>query len=47
MRAILKEKNIRVVHDDFLTYDTMKEYDLIVMNAWLGTGRGDEYENRC
>mgnify|MGYP002597131604 FL=1 len=38
LRAILKEKNIRVVHDDFLTYDTMKEYDLIVMNPPFSNG---------
>ena len=25
LRAVLKEKDFRVVHDDFLTYDTMKE----------------------
>ena len=38
LRAVLKEKNIRVVHDDFLTYDTMKEYDLIVMNPPFSNG---------
>jgi len=32
LRAILKEKKYRVVHDDFLTYQTMKRYSLIVMN---------------
>lgn len=32
LRAILKEKKFRVVHDDFLTYQTMKRYSLIVMN---------------
>ena len=32
LRAILKDKNLRVVHDDFLTYQTMKRYSLIVMN---------------
>jgi hypothetical protein len=29
---ILKGKGFRVVHDDFLTYDTYKKYDLIIMN---------------
>lgn len=38
LRAVLKEKNIRVVHDDFLTYNTMKEYDLIVMNPPFSNG---------
>lgn len=32
LRAILKEKKFRVVHDDFLTYQTMKRYSLIIMN---------------
>lgn len=32
LRAILKEKKLRVVHDDFLTYQTMKRYSLIIMN---------------
>lgn len=32
LRAILKDKKYRVVHDDFLTYQTMKRYSLIVMN---------------
>ena len=32
LRAILKDKRFRVVHDDFLTYHTMKRYSLIVMN---------------
>ena len=32
LRAILKDKGLRVVHDDFLTYQTMKRYSLIVMN---------------
>lgn len=38
LRAVLKEKNFRVVHDDFLTYDTMKEYDLIIMNPPFSNG---------
>lgn len=32
LRSILKDKKYRVVHDDFLTYQTMKRYSLIVMN---------------
>ena len=32
LRAILKDKGLRVVHDDFLTYNTRKEYSLIIMN---------------
>lgn len=32
LRHILKDKDYRLVYNDFLTYDTMKEYDLIIMN---------------
>lgn len=35
---ILKGKNFRVVYNDFLTYDTMKEYDLIIMNPPFSNG---------
>lgn len=38
LRCALKNKNFRVVHDDFLTYDTMKEYDLIIMNPPFSNG---------
>lgn len=38
LRHILKGKDYRVVHDDFLTYDTMKEYDLIMMNPPFSEG---------
>lgn len=38
LQHILKGKDFRVVHDDFLTYDTMKEYDLIVMNPPFSNG---------
>ena len=38
LQYILKGKNFRVVHNDFLTYDTMKEYDLIVMNPPFSNG---------
>ncbi len=36
LRSILKDKNYRLVYNDFLTYDTMKEYDLILEK--LGAG---------
>lgn len=32
LRAILKDKDLRVVHDDFLTFRTAKRYSLIIMN---------------
>ena len=32
LRNILKGKGCRVVHDDFLTFQTFRKYDLIVMN---------------
>jgi hypothetical protein len=38
LRHILKGKGYRVVHDDFLTFDTMKEYDLIIMNPPFSNG---------
>lgn len=38
LQQILKGKNFRVVYNDFLTYDTMKEYDLIVMNPPFSNG---------
>ena len=38
LRAILKEKGLRVVHGDFLTYTTMKEYSLILMNPPFDNG---------
>ena len=38
LRAILKDKGLRVVHDDFLTYSTMKRYSLIVMNPPFEAG---------
>ena len=38
LQHILKGKNYRVVHNDFLTYDTMKEYDLIIMNPPFSNG---------
>ena len=38
LQSILKGKEFRVVHDDFLTYNTMKEYDLIIMNPPFSNG---------
>ena len=38
LRAILKDKGFRVVHDDFLTFHTYKRYDLIVMNPPFNDG---------
>lgn len=38
LQHILKGKGFRVVHDDFLTYDTMKEYDAIIMNPPFDNG---------
>lgn len=38
LRAILKEPGFRVVHDDFLTYQTQKRYDLIIMNPPFADG---------
>lgn len=38
LQHILKGKNFRVVYNDFLKYDTMKEYDLIVMNPPFSNG---------
>ena len=38
LQHILKGKNFRVVHNDFLTYDTMKEYDIIIMNPPFSNG---------
>ena len=38
LRYILKGKGIRVVHDDFLTYNTLKRYDWIFMNPPFSCG---------
>lgn len=38
LRYILQGKQYRVVHDDFLTYNTRKQYDLIVMNPPFSDG---------
>ena len=38
LRHILRGKSYRVVHDDFLTYETYKKYDLIIMNPPFSDG---------
>lgn len=38
LQHILKGKGYKVVHDDFLTYDTMKRYSLIIMNPPFSNG---------
>jgi hypothetical protein len=38
LRHILTGKGYRVVHDDFLTYNSFKKYDLIVLNPPFSTG---------
>lgn len=38
LQVILKSKKMRVVYNDFLTYDTLKEYDLIIMNPPFSDG---------
>ena len=38
LQNTLKGKEIRLVHDDFLTYHTFKHYDLIFMNPPFSNG---------
>lgn len=38
LQYILKGKGIRLIHDDFLTYESLKRYDLIVMNPPFDNG---------
>lgn len=38
LQHILKGKKYKVVHDDFLTFNTWKEYDLIIMNPPFSNG---------
>lgn len=38
LRHILKGKGYRVVHDDFLTFQTFKHYDLVIMNPPFSDG---------
>lgn len=38
LKLILKGKGYKVVHDDFLSYDSYKRYDLVVMNPPFDEG---------
>lgn len=38
LRKTLKGKNFRVIHNDFLTFNTFKKYDLIFMNPPFSNG---------
>jgi len=38
LQHILKGNNYRVVHDNFLTYESMKQYDLIIANPPFDSG---------
>jgi len=38
LRHILKGKGVKVVHDDFLSFQTFKRYDLIIMNPPFSNG---------
>lgn len=38
LRSTLKGKELRVIHNDFLTFNTFKHYDLIIMNPPFSDG---------
>lgn len=38
LRKILRGKEYRVIHDDFLTFQTQKTYDLVIMNPPFSNG---------
>ncbi len=38
LRHILKGENFRVVHDDFLTFQSLQKYDLVIMNPPFSNG---------
>lgn len=38
LRNVLESEGFRVIHDDFLTYETQQRYDLIVMNPPFDQG---------
>lgn len=38
LRSLLKGAGSRVIHNDFLTFDTLKKYDLILMNPPFSEG---------
>lgn len=38
LRSMLKDKSYHLIHDDFLTFNSMKRYDLIFMNPPFSNG---------
>lgn len=38
LRNVLKGRGVRVIHDDFLTFESRKKYDLIAMNPPFASG---------
>jgi len=38
LQHILRGEKLRVIHDDFLTFETMKHYDLIILNPPFSNG---------
>lgn len=38
LRSVLESKGLRVIHDDFLTYETQKRYDMVIMNPPFDAG---------
>lgn len=38
LQHVLKGENFRVVHNDFLAFDTFKRYDLVIMNPPFSSG---------
>jgi hypothetical protein len=38
LQAVLKSKNYRLIHDDFLTFSTYKRYDVIIANFPFSQG---------
>lgn len=38
LQHVLKGEGFRVIHNDFLTFETFKRYDLVVMNPPFGNG---------
>jgi hypothetical protein len=38
LQYILKGKGVRLVHDDFITYESLKHYDIIIMNPPFDNG---------
>lgn len=46
-RHILKGQEMRVVHDDFLTYEIFKRYDLVAMNPVFSEWKSIRQSNAC